>query len=289
MLKLKLQCFGHLMGTTGSLEKTLKLGKTEGMRRRGQQRMRWLDAFIYSMGMSLSRLQESVMGREAWRAAVHGVTKNWTWLSDSTTTSFVTILWAKRAFLPPSVPGGQCGSSSLRFASRREGLRCSKGWHRRSWNTCQKSGEKMLGRLKRHAGDVVTGQWPWVWGRGEGRVQGDSHWAGDGGRGSVGEARRAASGMCVQLTGRRHEQAVGHVAVDLGTQACGWRCRSLSAQPPAPVGPGGGMLTPGGPLPLQNHLFSIYYRLGHFYLSSPVFLLCLLSPFPWSCVSLFFH
>ena len=78
MLKLKLQCFGHLMGTTGSLEKTLKLGKTEGMRRRGQQRMRWLDAFIYSMGMSLSRLQESVMGREAWRAAVHGVTKNWT-------------------------------------------------------------------------------------------------------------------------------------------------------------------------------------------------------------------
>ena len=60
------------------MEKNLMLGKTEGMRRRGQQRMRWLDAFIYSMGMSLSRLQESVMGREAWRAAVHGVTKNWT-------------------------------------------------------------------------------------------------------------------------------------------------------------------------------------------------------------------
>ena len=72
MLKLKLQCFGHLMGRTSSLEKTLKLGKIEGMRRRGRQRMIWLDVIIYSMRMSLSKLRKSVMDREAWHAAVHG-------------------------------------------------------------------------------------------------------------------------------------------------------------------------------------------------------------------------
>ena len=125
MLKLKLKYFGHLMGRANSLEKNLMLRKIEGRRRRVQQRMGWLNGITDSINMSLSKPREIVKHREAWRAAVHGVTKNWTQLSEWTATWEHRMEWSRAGgvALPSSSCGFQNCSSHCHFSDSGAGER----------------------------------------------------------------------------------------------------------------------------------------------------------------------
>ena len=164
MLKLKLQYFGHLMQTADSLEKTLMLGKTEGRRRRGCQRMRWLDGITDSNDMSLSILWELEMDREAWCAAVHGVSKSQTRLSNWTELRVVAIN-RESLFFPSSwtwvclfFPLIECGRS-VQVPALRQGIK----WPSLSWNTSIACGESWASLLEKgHMGKslLVTAHQP---------------------------------------------------------------------------------------------------------------------------------